>query len=35
MHSLGETVVAKCDLSESVDPCDVGYYNHLHLPPKK
>lgn len=35
IHSLGETVAAKCDLTEAVDPRDVVWCNHLHLPPQQ
>lgn len=33
LHSLGETILEKCDLSEDMDSGDVMFYNRLHLPP--
>lgn len=33
LDSLGEMVTAKCALTDSVALCDVGCFNHLHLPP--
>lgn len=33
LHSLGETVAAKCDMSIPIAPSDVGSFNRLHLPP--
>ncbi|XP_057836070.2 uncharacterized protein LOC131046358 [Cryptomeria japonica] len=33
LHSLGETIVAKCDMTMRVDPRDVDCCNRLHLPP--
>lgn len=33
LHSLGETVVAKCDMIESVAPSDIECFDRLHLPP--
>lgn len=33
LHSLGETIAAKCYMTESIDPCDVKCFISLHLPP--